>query len=287
MFKVIVEEDSNKIGEFKAENIIIGTDTKYAVLGDDKAYGNRLSIVEKMLELIILDAFQTNLKDNERDKSFSDIRKKGYSKPDLERKEKAFMKGLSFVEENLERRLKLAFYDEETKREEKDFRVKIMNKDNVEVYSALTNECMLSTDSTTTVFSKKNEDEEMKNTCFKLLMSCIEYAAMSFVAIENNKSIKEISEEIDKANKDTYKKVTNAMDNIFYNVFENYKLFFYDKRLQNGEKYVVDDDYVNSYSANEGLKNMLGKLGFKFNSDEDEDDDDDDYDDPTESKFFS
>ena len=83
-----------------------------------------------------------------------------------------------------------------------------------------------------------------------------------------------------------YKKVADAMDEIFYNAAENYKMFFYEKRLNSGEKYVIDEDFARNYLMNERFKGQLKKLGFNFEENE-EDDDDDDYDDPTESKFFS
>lgn len=289
MFKIIIKEDEKEVGEFNCENALISGDERYAILGKPSDFADRLNMVEKLLEIIILDSFQVNLRPEEKEKTFKDIKAKKYPRKVLEYKEKAFAKGLAFIEDNLRRRLKEEFYGEKVNLDSsKDFRVKVLNKDRVEVYSEDADDIMLSTDTVTSLFTKNKfeNEEESKNLSFKLLMSVIEYVAIAFVSFENKISMTEVNEAIDKADKKMYKKVVDAMDEIFYNAAENYKMFFYEKRLNSGEKYVIDEDFARNYLMNERFKGQLKKLGFNFEENE-EDDDDDDYDDPTESKFFS
>lgn len=285
MYKIVIkDEDDNIIREFKTKNAIIGTDKDYSVMGETTNYNYILSILDKLIEIIVLSSLFD--KNYSKTYTFNRIKEETNDIELLKTREREINAGLDFVFSNIIKRLKKEFYNE-TVSFPKNFKTKVYNKSGICLSSQDTDNALLSTDSGVIFYNDKFDNiEDYTNELFTLLSNSIEYLAFSLVAQELGINMKEVDDRINKADREIYNKIRESFKSIFNNVIDNYKMFFIEKRLNNGEKYVVDEDYAFNYLMARKADDFMKNLGLHDN-DDNNNDDDDDYDDPTESKFFS
>lgn len=283
MYKIVIkDEDDNIIREFKTKNAIIGTDKDYSVMGETTNYNYILSILDKLIEIIVLSSLFD--KNYSKTYTFNRIKEETDNIELLKTREREINAGLDFVFSNVTKRLKKEFYNEAISFP-KNFKTKIYNKSGICLSSQDTDNALISTDSGVIFYNDKFDNiEDYTNELFTLLSNSIEYLAFSLVAQELGIDMKEVDNRINKADREIYNKIRESFKSIFNNVIDNYKMFFIEKRLNNGEKYVVDEDYAFNYLMARKTDDFMKNLGLRDN---DDNDDDDDYDDPTESKFFS
>ena len=282
MYKIVIkDEDDNIIREFKTKNAIIGTDKDYSVMGESNNYNYILSILDKLIEIIVLSSLFD--KNYSKTYTFNRIKEETDDIELLKTREREINAGLDFVFSNITKRLKKEFYNEAVSFP-KNFKTKVYNKSGICLSSQDTDNALLSTDSGVIFYNDKFDNiEDYTNELFTLLSNSIEYLAFSLVAQELGIDMKEVDNRINKADREIYNKIRESFKSIFNNVIDNYKMFFIEKRLNNGEKYVVDEDYAFNYLMARKADDFMKNLGLHDN----DDNDDDDYDDPTESKFFS
>lgn len=285
MYKIVIkDEDDNIIREFKTKNAIIGTDKDYSVMGETTNYNYILSILDKLIEIIVLSSLFD--KNYSKTYTFNRIKEETDDIELLKTREREINAGLDFVFSNITKRLKKEFYNEAVSFP-KNFKTKVYNKSGICLSSQDTDNALLSTDSGVIFYNDKFDNiEDYTNELFTLLSNSIEYLAFSLVAQELGINMKEVDDRINKADREIYNKIRESFKSIFNNVIDNYKMFFIEKRLNNGEKYVVDEDYAFNYLMARKADDFMKNLGLHDN-DDNNNDDDDDYDDPTESKFFS
>ena len=284
MYKIVIkDEDDNIIKEFKTKNAIIGTDKDYSVMGEINNYNYILSILDKLIEIIVLSSLFD--KNYSKTYTFNRIKEETDDIELLKTREREINAGLDFVFSNITKRLKKEFYNEAISFP-KNFKTKVYNKSGICLSSQDTDNALISTDSGVIFYNDKFDNiEDYTNELFTLLSNSIEYLAFSLVAQELGIDMKEVDNRINKADREIYNKIRESFKSIFNNVIDNYKMFFIEKRLNNGEKYVVDEDYAFNYLMARKADDFMKNLGLHDN--DDNNDDDDDYDDPTESKFFS
>ena len=284
MYKIVIkDEDDNIIREFKTKNAIIGTDKDYSVMGEINNYNYILSILDKLIEIIVLSSLFD--KNYSKTYTFNRIKEETDDIELLKTREREINAGLDFVFSNITKRLKKEFYNEAISFP-KNFKTKVYNKSGICLSSQDTDNALISTDSGVIFYNDKFDNiEDYTNELFTLLSNSIEYLAFSLVAQELGIDMKEVDNRINKADREIYNKIRESFKSIFNNVIDNYKMFFIEKRLNNGEKYVVDEDYAFNYLMARKADDFMKNLGLHDN--DDNNDDDDDYDDPTESKFFS
>lgn len=283
MYKIVIkDEDDNIIREFKTKNAIVGTDKDYSVMGETANYNYILSILDKLIEIIVLSSLFD--KNYSKTYTFNKIKEETDDVELLKTREREINAGLDFVFSNITKRLKKEFYNEAVSFP-KNFKTKVYNKSGICLSSQDTDNALISTDSGVIFYNDKFDNiEDYTNELFTLLSNSIEYLAFSLVAQELGIDMKEVDNRINKADKEIYNKIRESFKSIFNNVIDNYKMFFIEKRLNNGEKYVIDEDYAFNYLMARKTDDFMKNLGLR---DDDDNDDDDDYDDPTESKFFS
>lgn len=286
MYKIVIkDEDDNIIKEFKTKNAIIGTDKDYSIMGEINNYNYILSILDKLIEIIVLSSLFD--KNYSKTYTFNRIKEETDDIELLKTREREINAGLDFVFSNITKRLKKEFYNEAISFP-KNFKTKVYNKSGICLSSQDTDNALISTDSGVIFYNDRFDNvEDYTNELFTLLSNSIEYLAFSLVAQELGIDMKEVDNRINKADREIYNKIRESFKSIFNNVIDNYKMFFIEKRLNNGEKYVVDEDYAFNYLMARKADDFMKNLGLHDNDDNDNDDDDDDYDDPTESKFFS
>lgn len=284
MYKIVIkDEDDNIIREFKTKNAIIGTDKDYSVMGEIANYNYILSILDKLIEIIVLSSLFD--KNYSKTYTFNRIKEEIDDIELLKTREREINAGLDFVFSNITKRLKKEFYNEAVSFP-KNFKTKVYNKSGICLSSQDTDNALISTDSGVIFYNDKFDNiEDYTNELFTLLSNSIEYLAFSLVAQELGIDMKEVDNRINKADREIYNKIRESFKSIFNNVIDNYKMFFIEKRLNNGEKYVIDEDYAFNYLMARKADDFMKNLGLHDN--DDNNDDDDDYDDPTESKFFS
>lgn len=283
MYKIVIkDEDDNIIREFKTKNAIVGTDKDYSVMGETANYNYILSILDKLIEIIVLSSLFD--KNYSKTYTFNKIKEETDDVELLKTREREINAGLDFVFSNIIKRLKKEFYNEAVSFP-KNFKMKVYNKSGICLSSQDTDNALISTDSGVIFYNDKFDNiEDYTNELFTLLSNSIEYLAFSLVAQELGIDMKEVDNRINKADREIYNKIRESFKSIFNNVIDNYKMFFIEKRLNNGEKYVIDEDYAFNYLMARKTDDFMKNLGLR---DDDDNDDDDDYDDPTESKFFS
>jgi len=286
MYKIVIkDEDDNIIKEFKTKNAIIGTDKDYSIMGESNNYNYILSILDKLIEIIVLSSLFD--KNYSKTYTFNKIKEEADNIELLKTREREINAGLDFVFSNITKRLKKEFYNEAVSFP-KNFKTKVYNKSGICLSSQDTDNALISTDSGVIFYNDRFDNvEDYTNELFTLLSNSIEYLAFSLVAQELGIDMKEVDNRINKADREIYNKIRESFKSIFNNVIDNYKMFFIEKRLNNGEKYVVDEDYAFNYLMARKADDFMKNLGLHDNDDNNNDDDDDDYDDPTESKFFS
>lgn len=286
MYKIVIkDEDDNIIKEFKTKNAIIGTDKDYSIMGESNNYNYILSILDKLIEIIVLSSLFD--KNYSKTYTFNKIKEEADNIELLKTREREINAGLDFVFSNITKRLKKEFYNEAISFP-KNFKTKVYNKSGICLSSQDTDNALISTDSGVIFYNDRFDNvEDYTNELFTLLSNSIEYLAFSLVAQELGIDMKEVDNRINKADREIYNKIRESFKSIFNNVIDNYKMFFIEKRLNNGEKYVVDEDYAFNYLMARKADDFMKNLGLHDNDDNNNDDDDDDYDDPTESKFFS
>ena len=260
----------------------------YPKLMEDFGYSYS-SLLDKLIEIIVLSSLFD--KNYSKTYTFNRIKEETDNIELLKTREREINAGLDFVFSNITKRLKKEFYNEAVSFP-KNFKTKVYNKSGICLSSQDTDNALLSTDSGVIFYNDKFDNiEDYTNELFTLLSNSIEYLAFSLVAQELGIDMKEVDNRINKADREIYNKIRESFKSIFNNVIDNYKMFFIEKRLNNGEKYVVDEDYAFNYLMARKADDFMKNLGLHDNDDNDNDDnnndDDDDYDDPTESKFFS